>query len=179
MKGTCLYFVSLGLLFALVCVGDRFSSAQLNHNTTSETQHPGDDKGLSSQADLDGYRLLRIHSDPVLGKRWATLISCDHAERPAFTIPIADLSDSNKLQCSQQASNSNAQEKQVVHAGERIHVWKHESVLRIEVAGVAEEAGSLGQKIRVRIVPLSLAIAAPPEHLSGTVRGPANVEIQP
>ena len=40
----------------------------------------------------------------------------------------------------------------VVRAGDIVRLWRQESSLRIEVAGVSEESGGLGKTIRVRLL---------------------------
>jgi hypothetical protein len=57
-----------------------------------------------------------------------------------------------------------------------VQLWKNDRLLRIEVTGISEQSGSLGKKIRVRIVQTDSGV---PQQLLGIVRGPSNVEIEP
>lgn len=164
---TCLLLRYLGLF---LCVGTMTSSAQQDHASASLS---------AAQSDLSAYRVSSIQSDPVLGKRWAMLISCEHSEWPVIALPVDNTGTFQWPQCPGRVSSPDAPLKPTVHIGETIRAWKNENLLRIEVAGVAEEDGALGQKIRVRILRPAYSNASPPEHLSGTVRGPGNVEIQP
>jgi flagella basal body P-ring formation protein FlgA len=67
----------------------------------------------------------------------------------------------------------------VVHVGDLVRLWKQESLLRIEVAGVSEESGSVGKTIRVRLLRSNMDGQTTTEQFSGVVRGPSDVEIQP
>ncbi len=169
----------LRYLGSFLCLGTVISLAQQDHDPAFQPAGHNDSTSLFRVEGLNGYRVSRIQSDPVLGRRWAMLISCDHSEWPVIALPIDNAGIFNWPQCSQAAFSPDARPKPMVHIGEAIRAWKQENLLRIEIAGVAEESGVLGQKIRVRILRQALGEASPPEHLSGTVRGPANVEIQP
>lgn len=159
----------LRYLGLFLCLGTMISSAQ-DHAYASQ---------VAEHSDMSAYGVSIIQSDPVLGKRWAMLISCEHSEWPIIALPIDNSGTFHWPQCPQRVSSHDAPPKPTVHIGEAIRAWKHEELLRIEVAGVAEEDGGLGQKIRVRILRSAYGNTLPPEHLSGTVRGPGNVEIQP
>jgi hypothetical protein len=67
----------------------------------------------------------------------------------------------------------------VVRAGDIVRLWKQEDLLRIEVAGIAEESGGLGKTIRVRLLHRSADDQGNQERFSGIVRGPSDVEMQP
>jgi len=55
-------------------------------------------------------------------------------------------------------------------AGARVHLWKQDSRVRIELAGVALESGAIGRPVRVRM-------PAAGQVLRGIVRGPGSVEL--
>ena len=67
----------------------------------------------------------------------------------------------------------------LVRAGDVVQLWRRESLLRIEAAGVSEESGGLGKTIRVRLLHRNSDDQAVPEQVSGVIRGPSNVEMQP
>jgi flagella basal body P-ring formation protein FlgA len=67
----------------------------------------------------------------------------------------------------------------VVHAGDIVRLWRQEELLRIEVVGVSQESGGLGKAIRVRLLRQNTDNQAIQEQLSGIVRGPSDVEMQP
>jgi hypothetical protein len=67
----------------------------------------------------------------------------------------------------------------VVRAGDPVRLWKQEDLLRIEIAGISEESGNLGNKIRVRLLHRNTDDQAMQEEFSGIIRGPSDVELQP
>ena len=126
----------------------------------------------------DGYRVTRIQRDPVLGRKWAMIINCNHPEQPAVALPV---NETDTLKISQQldrASITNIKTAIVVRAGDVVRLWRQENILRIEVAGVSEESGGLGKTIRVRLLRNNTGESVP-EQVIGIVRGPSNVEMQP
>lgn len=127
----------------------------------------------------DGYRVTRILRDPVLGKRWAMIVSCDHPEQPAIAFPVNTTDTLNVFQQVDRASTVNIQRAIVVRAGDVVRLWRQENLLRIEVGGVSEESGSLGKTIRVRLMRNNIGDESTPEQLLGIIRGPSNVEMQP
>ena len=67
----------------------------------------------------------------------------------------------------------------VVRAGDVVRLWRHEGVLRIEVAAVSEESGGLGKTIRVRLLRRNTDDQSIAKLFSGVIRGPLDVEMQP
>lgn len=133
---------------------------------------------FSPALENSGYRVTRIQSDPVLGLKWAMIISCGHPEWPAFTLR-ANRATSITLQRRDGSLTESVKTAPVVHAGDIVRLWRQESLVRIEIAGVSEESGGLGSTIRVRLLRGNTDDQSIPEQFSGVVRGPLNVEIQP
>jgi Chaperone for flagella basal body P-ring formation len=127
-----------------------------------------------------GYRVTSIQLDPILGKRWAMIASCDHPERPAFSL-LTEESDSSEhiLLRDSQTVPDNAQVIPVVHAGDTVRLWRQEAFLRIELAGVAEENGTLGKLIKVRLLRRNTDDQSTRAEFAGVVRGKSDVEMQP
>ena len=148
------------------------SSAQTNCYNTAQLALDPATASSSSPLSKSGYRLSRIQSDPALGKRWAMIVSCDHPEWPAFALP---LETNSPLKAPQRISTKEIPSTPVVHAGDAVQLWKYDRLLRIEVTGISEQSGSLGKKIRVRLVQTDSGV---PQQLLGIVRGPSNVEIE-
>jgi hypothetical protein len=125
-----------------------------------------------------GYRVTEIQSDPVLGRRWAIVANCDHAEWPVLAVQAfgSDLSTPSRASQMRVASPPSIP---VVHAGDIVRLWRQEDLLRIEVVGVSQENGSVGKAIRVRLLRKNTDNQAIQEQLSGIVRGPSDVEMQP
>jgi len=124
-----------------------------------------------------GYRVTGIQSDSVLGRRWAVVANCDHAEWPVLAVQTSgsDLSTPS----TNQMRVAKAPSIPVVHAGDTVRLWRNEDLLRIEVVGVSQESGGLGEAIRVRLLRKNTDNQAIQEQLSGIVRGPSDVEMQP
>jgi hypothetical protein len=123
-----------------------------------------------------GYQVIKIQWDPVLGQRWAVVISCQHYDWPVLTLP---LSDSKAVTMAVRPSIADARAIPAVKAGETVRLWRQEDFLRIQMAGIAEQNGDLGGKIRVRIMRTNGDDQSMLQQLSGIVRGPSDVEIQP
>jgi hypothetical protein len=133
---------------------------------------------FSPTLENSGYRVTKIQSDPVLEQRWAMIVNCGHPEWPAFTLPADGAILMKTLQERNRSLTESVKTTPVVRAGEVVRLWKQESLLRIEVAGVSEESGGLGSTIRVRLLRGNTDDQSIPEQFSGVVRGPSNVEIQ-
>jgi hypothetical protein len=134
---------------------------------------------VSSTSESSGYRVTRLQSDPVLGQRWAMIANCSHPEWPVFALPTNEVSSLDRTQEMKRALIEGTKTSPVVRVGDLVRLWKQESLLRIEVAGVSEESGSIGKTIRVRVLRSNMDGQSTPEQFSGIVRGPSDVEIQP
>jgi len=133
---------------------------------------------ISMASESSGYRVTRIQSDPVLGQRWAMITSCGHPEWPSIALPTNGASSLNPPQGAERPLTESVRQALVIRAGDVVRLWRQESLLRIEVTGVSEESGGLGNTVRVRLL-RSAGDQSIPEQFSGVVRGPSNVEIQP
>jgi hypothetical protein len=154
------------------------SPAQQNYD--NERQHATNSGAPSfSLASTSRYHMLRIQSDPILGKRWAMMVDSDHPEWPAFALRLQGCDTVNAPQRPQQISSPNIQATPMVRAGDIVRLWRQESFLHIEVSAISEENGRLGQRIRVRLPQMNPQSSASPEEITGLVRGPSNVELQP
>ena len=125
-----------------------------------------------------GYRVTGIQSDTVLRRTWAMVANCGHTEWPVLAIELSgpDLPASSH---GRETSVGTLRSVPLVHAGDVVQLWKQEDSLRIEVAGVSEESGSLGKRVRVRLLRRNADDQRAQEQFSGIVRGPSDVEIQP
>jgi hypothetical protein len=130
-----------------------------------------------SSSVVGGYRVIRVHSDPMTGERWAIVVRCGHPEWPAFA--LQEYGSIITMQRGNLGSEESIPTTLVVRAGDTVRLWKQESLLRIEVAGISEESGSLGKIIKVRLLFGNTANQSIAEQLSGIIRGPSDVEMQP
>jgi hypothetical protein len=134
---------------------------------------------ISPASKRGGYRVTSIQSDVVLGQRWALIASCDHPEWPALALQMYGSNPLPSTLSIRQTPQDGISAIPVVHAGDPVRLWKHEDLLRIEIAGISEESGSLGNKIRVRLLHRNTDDQAMQEQFSGIIRGPSDVEMQP
>jgi hypothetical protein len=137
-----------------------------------ETQSP-----FSPVGESNGFRVLKIQSDPVLRQKWATIATCGRPEWPVFATPVNGNGSPQLFQQPEPSLHANARGTPLVLAGEIIRLWRQEELLRIEMAGVSEDSGDLGKTIRVRLLQRNADQSAPAMFF-GVVRGQSNVEIK-
>jgi hypothetical protein len=127
-----------------------------------------------------GFRLEELRRDRMLNKRWAIVRSCDHPERPAMTVAMGldDASQPVATQASEplQAPSYTAP---VVRAGATVRLVGGNGNLHLEMTGVAQSNGALGQQIQVRLVSLTTNNEAAARILTGTVRSAGVLEWEP
>ncbi len=150
---------------------------------------------LNSAGNGAAHCVVVYHRDPILGRRFVTITNADHPDWPAITVaedgrlPIAaesvvaqgpaveevapqELSTAKSVKLPVQQRTDTP----TVRAGQVVRLWKHEAGLQVDVSGVAEDNGSVGQRIRVRSSVVSGA-GQPPQEIAGIVRGAASVEM--
>ena len=107
--------------------------------------------------DGEGFQLAGIRLDRVGGGRWARVVSCSHPERPgmALRVPESPLERASENAHSPAAPLSAAAPQSVpaplVLVGALVHVFKIEQNVRLEMAGVAQQSGGLGDTVKVRV----------------------------
>jgi hypothetical protein len=121
---------------------------------------------------------MRFDFDKVLARGWAMIARCDHPEWPAIAFPANGLKSLASPEATQRSLADSLRTAPIVRAGDVVRLWRHESSLRIELAGVSEESGGLGKTIRVRLLHKNTDEQSIPEQFSGIVRGPLDVEMQ-
>jgi Chaperone for flagella basal body P-ring formation len=169
------------LCLSMLSVGAFLSARAACYNTPTAAVHSMKlGSSPSPTTEGEGYRVTSIESDPISGQRWAMISSCDHPERPAFSLQ-AEGSDSSEHSrtIEPQTVTGSARETPVVHVGDTVRLWRQEAVLRIELAAMAEENGSLGKRIRVRLLRRSSDNQSTQTEFAGIVRGRLDVEMQP
>jgi hypothetical protein len=124
----------------------------------------------------EGYRVASVHWDPVMRESWARVVSCAHPERPGVLIRVEG---GHSAAAPLAAQRERAVNTPVVRAGEIVQLWRQEPLLRIEVAGIAEQSGAMGERIHVRLLHRNDGNPADEAELTGVVRGHAEVEMQP
>jgi hypothetical protein len=130
----------------------------------------------SSMPEDKGYRVASVRWDPVMQQSWATIVSCGHPEWPGISLRTGD-ETSDGLRGLITAFR--VERSPLVRAGDVVELWRQEDLLRIEVSGVAEQSGSMGETIRVRLLRRPGSNQSGEEQFNGVVRGRADVEMQP
>lgn len=116
------------------------------------------------------YRTISVRWDPVLRQRWATIVSCDHPERPSIAL-LMSLNPEDK------ATQESPTPFPIVRAGDLVRLWRQENDLRIEASGIAQESGATGSRVHVRLLNSGLDGQQQGKTLFGIVRGKGDVEI--
>jgi Chaperone for flagella basal body P-ring formation len=165
---------------SMLSMGGLLSAQTACYNTPAAAAYsikPG--SSLSPTTEGKGYRVTSIESDPISGQRWAMISSCDHPERPTFSLQIDGSDTAEHSQASEpQTLTDSAHVIPIVHVGDTVRLWRQESLLRIELAAVAEENGGLGKLIRVRLLHRNTDNQSTQTEFAGIVRGRLDVEMQ-
>ncbi len=173
------YLRCMPLLFA-VCLDDGGSAHAACYATPSavvDAVRTG--SSLSAVSGNVGYRLTEIRSDPILGDRWAMVGSCDHPDWPARLVELRGAVTAVTSLQRTNVSFDHAYAAPVVRAGDIVRLWRQEDLLRIEVSAVSEQSGGLGKTIRLRLLRRETEESETQLEISGIVRGPSDVEMQP
>ena len=151
--------------FAAVCARTPAAAARL----------AGTKSGVSSITEDKGYRVTSVRWDPVMQQSWAMIVSCEHPEWPGVSLRTGETSHALRGLSMQ----AHVERSPLVRAGDVVELWRQEDLLRIEVGAVAEQSGSIGETIRVRLLRRAGSTQSVEEQFNGIVRGRANVEMQP
>lgn len=150
---------------ASVCAGTPEAAARL----------AGEKFATSSMVNEKGYRVASVRWDPVMQQSWATIVSCEHPQWPGVSLRTGETSDANRGL----STRAHVEHSPLVRAGDVVELWRQEDFLRIEVSGVAEQSGSMGETIRVRLLRRTGSNQSAEAQLSGVIRGRQDVEMQP
>lgn len=169
------------ILLSMLSMGGLLSAQAACYSTPTaavDSIRPGSSPSQTTYG--GGYQVTSIQRDPLSGQRWAMISSCDHPERPAFSLPAeaSDTAEHSSVQETQTLSDT-ARATPVVRVGDTVRLWRQEAFLRIEVAARAEESGSLGKLIRLRLLHRSTDDQSSQTEFTGIVRGRLDVEMQP
>lgn len=132
--------------------------------------------GSVAMPEGESYRVASIHWDPVLRQNWAMIARCDHPEWPKFSLRAGEKNTASARPVAQ-VREERRPAVPVVRAGDVVRLWRQDDLLRIEVTGVAEESGSLGKMIRVRLLRRNTDVPSAEKQFTGIVRGPSDVEM--
>jgi Chaperone for flagella basal body P-ring formation len=171
-----LYMTLLLSVCILVCAGPLQAACYRTPRAAIDSFNPATN---TSPVSAGGYRVTGLQSDPILEQRWALVISCDHPEWPVSAVPLEESGSSSSSSRMSRASQNMAPAKRLVRAGDLVRLWRQEDRLRIEIAGVSEDSGGLGDTIRVRLQRRNTEESSTQAEFSGIIRGPSDVEMQP
>jgi hypothetical protein len=172
-------FQAVGRRFFLLLHGICFANTALAvcYRTPADAIAANFETSSFSISKDGGYRVAKIQSDPVLSQSWAMIIPCDHPGWPAVAIPLRNSILPAQLKAQEGAAKILA--PVVVRGGDIVRLWRQESSLRIEVSGISEGNGGLGDLVKVRLLRRNTDDQSITEQFSGIVRGPFDVEMKP
>lgn len=124
-----------------------------------------------------GYRVVKIQSDLVLGQTWATIIDCGHPLWPAVALQLINSYSLTRLSEPEPVRNTSS--FAIIRAGETVRLWRQETFLWIEVLGISEGNGGLGDRVKVRLLCRNTEDKSVAKEFYGVVRGPSDVEMKP
>jgi len=105
------------------------------------------------QQDGGGYRLETIHRDELAGKNWATVRSCVHPNWPGVMVLTALTPNLNQDKAAAQTGHPTALPEMVMVNGAAVRVVMLDGMARIELSGIAQGSGRIGDRVWVRIAP--------------------------
>ena len=145
---------------------------------------------IQARAGLRGMRVREIRWDAVLRQNWAVLEDVEHPERPLWseltdpTGPLLEAAPAVQRGDGRTGASPAAVAPPpkpavlVVHYGDRVKLWRIERNVRIEMNAVAETYAAVGEEVKLRI-PGSGTDGDGGWRLTGIVRGPGDVEMEP
>jgi hypothetical protein len=95
-----------------------------------------------------GYRLEFVRQDAFGSRNWATVRSCAHPEWPAVVVRSAASVTAPAVNVSAAAQVA----PPIVVGGSRVRVVLADAMARVEMSGVAQASGRVGDRIAVRIL---------------------------
>lgn len=125
-----------------------------------------------------GFRVIARRWDAVLKMSWELRQDCIHPEWPARSVATAGLTGQGLRKPIVEVSGGDRIVQLFpVRAGDTVRLWQQSEAVRIEMSGVAERSARNGERVVVRIVRQSAEEGQIVDHIAGTVRGAADVEM--
>ncbi len=97
-----------------------------------------------------GYRLEFVRRDAVGGRTWARVQSCAHPEWPGVVVRSSPGSFAEPHLNDDKAVIEMGHPEMV--AGKRVRVVSGDAMVRLDMTGVAQSSGRVGERIEVRIL---------------------------
>ena len=137
------------LLAALASSSEAWSSQPDCYATPAEAAAHSGVRGSQ------GFRIEAQHRDIFSGDRWVSIRSCEHPERPAWLILAAE-SGLGRLTGPRQVTGSRAL---VMRGGARVRLIETGPTARIESIALAETSGAVGDRVKLRRIPVNAELA--------------------
>ena len=133
----------------------------------------------SSALDGPGYRATTILWDALLQRRWAQVVDCRHPEWPAMSVMLEPerLIRNTSAESRPAITTWKSSAESMVHIGDVVRLWRQDEAVRIELQGVAEQSGTVGTRIRVRLQSGFGDNNVVPQRVYGVVCGRDDVEL--
>ncbi len=96
-----------------------------------------------------GFRLEGVRVDRLGGGAWARVVSCEHPERPGVSVRVEQGVEGKTV--ADKVAVRVSQAERVMVAGTRVRVVRTEAMARVEVSGIVQDGGAVGDRVRVRI----------------------------
>jgi hypothetical protein len=106
---------------------------------------------------VEGYRLETVRRDVFSGAVWATVKSCGHPERPGVMLLASvgtGLGGGISVGMARRSEIA-ADRVLVMLAGTRVRFVETDENARMEMSAVAQSSGAVGDRVRVRLLPVS------------------------
>ena len=128
-----------------------------------------------------GYRVVLQWWDPVLQRNWELRQDCAHPTWPPRSFPTtatsAAITKGNPPAIGSEAAPNVM--PLLMHAGDRVHLWMQNEMVRIEMSGVVEQSAHSGERVIVQVTRQNVEAGLSVERIAGIVRGYEDVEIEP
>jgi hypothetical protein len=134
---------------------------------------------------VQGFRLESVRRDVFSGVAWATVRSCGHPEWPGTLVMLSAGNAGGALGAlAGRRSEVAPRAALVLLAGARVQLVETSGSVRMEMSGIAQSSGAIGDRIRVRMVPVSgdgtdvgSSWSASERFLTGVIRSAGLVEV--
>lgn len=149
------------LLSVLVSV----APAQMTCSRTPELAAGGVPGRSTEFGESGGYRVVAVRRDLVGQGTWAEVRACAHPEWPAYIVPAS----------AEAVPTQKRPLELAVRFGERVFVRQNTASARIQIVGIADRSGAIGDQI-----PISIASFGDQGMVrrNAVIRGKGEVELQ-
>lgn len=162
--------VRQGLAFmAVACIGGTCRAESVCYRSVAEAM------SREGSADGKGYQVEWVRVDALSNAQWASVLHCGHPEWPRLLIRVPGFSAPVKAlnQAGQPADAGHRGTVPVVFAGRPVRLLQAEANVRLQMRGISQANGALGEHVRVRM----LLESGEERFVNGIARGDGLVEM--